>query len=122
MPYFAYGIHTKIDLHVQYRWLFKKIAIYESGDYRAIGKLVATSILQGGPGLPIFLPAVWNYIVRSDGSMQGMAMPDPLVKNLIKQVQVQLDFFFFVRGVPVITLKVYVRGSTWSLCSKRQKL
>ena len=27
-----------------------------------IGKLVATCILQGGPGFPVFLPAVYHYI------------------------------------------------------------
>lgn len=52
-----------------------------------IGKLVATSIIQGGPGLPVLLPAAYRYICYNDyrGEEIGI-VPDPFVRKLLDDV------------------------------------
>ena len=62
----------------------------QNEDFKMMGKLVATSIIQGGPSLPIFLPAVYRYILTSKYSSDWMPgskdFPDPLIKRLLQQV------------------------------------
>ena len=47
---------------VSFIYLFIPIHPIQSEDFKMIGKLVATSIVQGGPGLPVFSPVAYNYI------------------------------------------------------------
>ena len=59
-------------------------------DFLAVGKLIATSILQGGDGFPVVLPALYDYIsmgTYSADSLDTSMVPDPLVKNLLQQVR-----------------------------------
>ena len=69
--------------------LFIFIHPIQSEDFKMIGKLVVTSIVQGGPGLPVFSPVAYNYICTtekySEKHMQGIA--DPFVKNLLEMVR-----------------------------------
>lgn len=53
-----------------------------------VGRLVATGILQGGPGLPIFMPAFYQYMCGEEGWLEHMDgdIPDPLIRNLLGQV------------------------------------
>lgn len=49
-----------------------------------IGTLVATSIVQGGPGLPVFLPAAYSFICHGEYSGEEMCtVPDPVVQGLL---------------------------------------
>lgn len=53
-----------------------------------VGNLVATSILQGGPGLPVLLPAAYQYIWSGQCNVEDMnAIPDPLTRNLLSIVR-----------------------------------
>lgn len=61
----------------------------QSEEFKMLGKLVATSIVQEGPGLPIFLPAAYKYMSGESDYMKDLdieAVPDPLVRNLLSQV------------------------------------
>lgn len=63
--------------------------INQSEDFRTIGKMVATSILQGGPGFPVLLPAAYNYIVTGKyvGQISNDSeVPDPLIRQLLNQI------------------------------------
>ncbi len=53
-----------------------------------IGKLVATSIVQGGPGFPVLLPAAYSYICSEAYMDKITDIPDPLVKTLVEDVSV----------------------------------
>ena len=46
--------------------LFISIHPIQSEDFKMIGKLVAMSIVQGGPGLPVFSPVAYNYICTTE--------------------------------------------------------
>ena len=62
----------------------------QSEDFKLIGKVVATSIVQGGPGLPVFHPAVYNYWTTGDYLGQVVdidAVPETQVRELLKQVR-----------------------------------
>ena len=51
---------------------------------------MAMSALQGGPGLPVFLPAVYKYIISNDNfspaALTSEDIPDCGVKSLIREV------------------------------------
>ena len=52
--------------------------------------MVATSTLQGGPGLPILLPAAYKYICTGDYInviMDNDDVPDPEIRKLLNQVR-----------------------------------
>ena len=54
-----------------------------------LGRLVATSIIQEGPGLPIFLPAAYMYVSRDSEYLSKIdTVPDPTVMDLVKEVSV----------------------------------
>ena len=38
----------------------------QSGVFRMIGRMVATSIVQGGPGFPTLQPAAYRYICSGE--------------------------------------------------------
>ena len=54
---------------------------------------MAMSALQGGPGLPVFLPAVYKYIISKDNfspaALTSEDIPDCGVKSLIREVSVE---------------------------------
>ena len=56
--------------------------INQSEDFRTIGEMVATSILQGGPGFPVSLPAAYNYIIT--GKYVGQISDDRFGSYRIK--------------------------------------
>ena len=69
-------------------------------DYLTLGKLTSISVVQNGPGLPIFMPAVYQYI--PSGDYLDQAIDDSLVpyypaRDLLSKVNwydercVQLD-------------------------------
>lgn len=49
-----------------------------SGIMKLCGTIIVHSILQGGPGLPIFSPSIYYYIATGDsnGSMERMTIQD----------------------------------------------
>lgn len=52
-----------------------------------IGKLVATSIIQGGPGLPVLLPAAYRYVCYNECHGEEIdIVPDPVIRNLLERV------------------------------------
>ncbi len=59
----------------------------QNKDFKFIGVLVATSIVQGWPGLPVFLPAAYHYICAKENIKQSERVPDPLVRELLCQVR-----------------------------------
>lgn len=64
------------------------ILYFQRGDLKTIGLLVATSIVQGGPGLPVLSPAVYRYISSGDDAMADSLVPNP--RSLIETVGVVL--------------------------------
>ena len=67
------------------------VASFQAGDFRVIGKLVATSIIQGGPGFPVMLPAAYRYMQCGDYQCPEVIVdvPDPMMQSLLCQVQQQ---------------------------------
>lgn len=72
-------LHCILDPLLNFRLL-------QRGHLRGIGRLVAMSVLQGGPGLPILLPAVYDYICQREWDVDAMFVPDTLVRNLVEKV------------------------------------
>ena len=60
--------------------------LFQRKDFERIGKLVATSIIQGGPGFPVLLPAVYNYICTGEYVDQIAEVPIPDVNRVLDQV------------------------------------
>ncbi len=59
-----------------------------SEEFKMLGKLVATSIVQGGPGLPIFMPAAYCYIICECDYLKKIEdVPDLHMRSLICQVR-----------------------------------
>ena len=57
-------------------------------DFKVLGKLVATSILQGGVGFPVLLPAAFHYICNDPDYLSKLvAVPDPEVASLLNYVR-----------------------------------
>ena len=48
---------------------------------------MATSIIQGGPGFPVLLPAAYSYICSEEYMDKITDIPDPLVSNLLDHVR-----------------------------------
>ena len=65
----------------------------ESMDYLHLGRLVALTILQGGPGLPLFDTPIANYILS--GQTLNLKHTDfpPGKDALVKQVSIVLHNF-----------------------------
>ena len=67
---------------------------FQNEDFLMMGKLIATSVVQGGPGLPVLIPAVYRYIATSSYSPEWMPgitdFPDPFIRNLLQQVKSKL--------------------------------
>ena len=55
-----------------------------------MGKLVAMSVLQGGPGLPILWPAAYHYLCSGlhigPHRFSTIDIPDPLVRRMLELV------------------------------------
>ena len=77
------------------------IGLIQNEDFKMIGKLTATSIVQGGPGLPIFLPAVYHYLCfgKYSTELKTAEVPDLLIRNLLEQVRSSGPYFGEGRGV-----------------------
>lgn len=53
-----------------------------------LGELIAASIVQGGDGAPVFLPALYEYMATGHFSCAAMQeIPDLATKDLIEQVR-----------------------------------
>lgn len=48
------------------------------GVMKLVGTIIVHSILQGGPGFPVFSPAVYNYLAKADlnEAMRGVTVKD----------------------------------------------
>ena len=62
--------------------------LLQNEDFKVLGKLVATSIIQGGPGFPVLSPAAYNYLSSGKFIDQFSAIPDPLISSLLDQVRI----------------------------------
>lgn len=74
--------------------LFFVIA-YQRGDFKFIGTLTGMSAVQGGPGLPLFLPVVYQYIstgTYSVGNVADKDVPDIHVQSLLSEVWLQIAY------------------------------
>lgn len=64
-----------------------------SGVMKLVGTIIVHSILQGGPGFPVFGPAVYNYLVTGDvqEAMKGLTIKDCSCQmaHFISMVRVQ---------------------------------
>ncbi len=73
----------------------------QNKDFKFIGLLVVTSIVQGGPGLPVFLPAAYHYIcAKEENIKQSERVPDTLVRELLCQVRM-LNYISWATSVHV---------------------
>ncbi len=57
--------------------------------------MIATSIVQGGPGFPVLHPVVYKYITT--GEYLGLVVddsdvPDPFIKQLLDQVKISSSY------------------------------
>lgn len=66
----------------------------QNDDYRTIGQMLATIIVQGGEHPRIFSPAICSYIAKGfDSCKPGIEeVPDPTVRNSLKKVVKHLGF------------------------------
>ena len=65
------------------------ITWFQSEDFTQIGKLVAMSIVQGGPGLPMLHPSIFHYIASNEYVSQVIddeEVADPDVRSLLQKV------------------------------------
>ena len=52
---------------------------------------MATSIVQGGSGLPILMPAAYRYICYNEFNGEEIdIIPDPLIKKIVDLVSYKL--------------------------------
>ena len=61
----------------------------QKSDFKNLGILIGMSIVQGGPGLPMLHPAVYQYMTTGkylDVNMSVKGIPDAGVRILIDQV------------------------------------
>lgn len=60
----------------------------EDGDFKTIGQMLATIIIQGGEHPRIFSPAICSYIAKGlEFCQTGVEeVPDPVVRNSLKEV------------------------------------
>lgn len=64
-------------------------AFFQQGELKMIGSLVAMSIVQGGPGFPLFLPQVVTYISTGHYDVEPLTdtdVPDWQVQYLLTEV------------------------------------
>lgn len=59
-----------------------------------MGILIATSIVQGGPGFPVLAPHIYEYITTGDylNASAGITIrdfPDPEVRHLLAEVSTE---------------------------------
>ena len=59
----------------------------QNEDFRYLGILIATSVVQGGGGLPCLLPSVYNYLAQDKFQEIGLDdVPDLFVRKLLNEV------------------------------------
>lgn len=71
------------------------LCLFQCDDFKMLGKLVATSIVQGGPGLPALLPAAYSYICKEEDYLTKLKeIPDPMVATLLGKVRTIIIMYF----------------------------
>ena len=98
------------------------VCLLQHGDFRVLGKLVAMSIVQGGPGLPVMLPAAYAYMCREEEYLSKLDckdVPDPLVATLLDRVSDGISHKDSKKLVPWFTLN-HKKFSLFSLYSWRE--
>ena len=66
-----------------------------------IGKVIAMSIVQGGCGFPVLLPAAYHYLTTGEYLGQIVddnVVPDPQIRHLLRQVN-------YLKNTPVTYFK-----------------
>lgn len=62
----------------------------ENGDFKTIGQMLATIIVQGGEYPRVFSPAICNYIAKGldihQHEIDIEEIPDPVIKKSLKEV------------------------------------
>ena len=76
----------------------------QSSEFQMLGTLVSMSVVQGGPGFPVLLPVVYDYIVKGQYSLHDIAdtdIPDLEVQTLISEVCkfiiIHINYIIFYR-------------------------
>ena len=62
----------------------------QSSEFKMLGILMAMSILQGGPSLPIFSPVVYDYMSTNQYDPHRLSnkdVPERNVRHLLEQVR-----------------------------------
>lgn len=69
-----------------------------SGSFMLVGKIIVHSILQGGPGLPIFSPGIYYYLAKGDvtEAITGLSIVDCSLEMRADIDMVSVLFLFFV--------------------------
>ena len=57
-----------------------------SGVMKLVGTIIAHSILQGGPGFPVFSPAVYNYLAKGN-------LDEAMTADTVKDCSIQMQQF-----------------------------
>ena len=59
------------------------------GFFEVLGKMIAHSMVQGGPGFPYFSPVMYSYIASGDlcTSLEMAIVEDPDLLEYIEKVQ-----------------------------------
>ena len=63
----------------------------QHSEFRMLSNLVAISVVQGGPGFPVFLPVIYDYIATGEyivKDIQDPDVPDCQVQCLLAKVYV----------------------------------
>ena len=63
--------------------------LLQNSEFRLVGTLIAMSSVQGGPGFPVLLPALYNYVAMGHYSLDDVSdsdVPDLHVQDLLSQV------------------------------------
>ena len=72
--------------------------VVASGVMKLIGTITVQSILQGGPSLKVFSPAIYHYLASgdSDGAIQKMSVNDcsMRIKEFITKVKNTISIFY----------------------------
>lgn len=67
--------------------MFPLPILLQRKDFLLLGKLIATSVIQGGPGFPVMLPAAYYYIANKEYLSCLTDVPDPLVADFLDHVR-----------------------------------
>ena len=71
--------------------------VLQSGKFKAVGELMAVSIVQGGSGFPFFSECMFKYLCGADIRSIRISLcevPHYSVKTLLEKVQVYSAYLF----------------------------